>query len=58
MIFLIAVKTTVPLLMLGMVNKDDYAGDLPLVYGYSAEGILYLRTTLRENNSVGEEIFC
>ena len=58
MVFLTAVKTIAPLLMLGIVNKDDYAGDFPLVYEYSAEERPYLRTTLRENNSVREEILC
>ena len=57
-VFLTAVKIIVPLLLLGMVNKDDYARDVPLVFGYSAEERLYLRTTLRENNSVREEILC
>ena len=37
------------LLPLGMVNEDDYGGDLLLVYNYSAGG-----ETLFENNSAGE----
>ena len=34
-----------------MVNKDVYARDLLLVYGYSAGERLCLRITLRGNNS-------
>ena len=43
---LTAMKTKVPLLLSGMVNKDDYVGDLPFVYGYSDEERLCLRTAL------------
>ena len=38
---------------LGMVNENDYAGDLLLVYGDSVGDILYLRITLQGNNSTG-----
>ena len=51
--FLAVIEKVVLLLSLGMVNGDDYAGDLLLIYSYSAGERLCLRLTLRENNSVG-----
>ena len=59
MVFLTAVKTIVPLLLLGMVNKDDYAGDFPSI---QLVNILPEATLSGDNptgnNSVGEEILC
>ena len=43
------------ILPLGMVNEDDYAADLLLsAFEYSVEERLFLRITLRGNNSVCE----